>query len=153
MLQGCIQISGVFRPKQVVSAGTQTEDRVWSLRLDSRVSSSVSHAHSKWLPSTCCSVSYSNRDRLFNPEFDPAFRNTQYITNRGTKCQLCTPPHSEPLCLRASVLKKKMRILCGKILRNVTNSLSSFIQIIILYILSERRNYKIPKIIHHFAQL
>ena len=70
---------------------------------------------------------------------------------RGTKCQLCTPPHSEPLCLRASVLK--IRILCGKILRNVTNSPSSLIQIVILYILSERRNYKTPKIIHHFAQL
>ena len=32
---------------------------------------------------------------------------------RGTKPQLCTPPRSVPLCLRASVLKNKMRILWG----------------------------------------
>ena len=40
---------------------------------------------------------------------------------RGTKSQLCTLPRSEPLCLHASVLKNKMRILCGKILRNVNH--------------------------------
>ena len=101
LLQGCIQISGVFRPKQVVSAGTQTESRVWALRLDSCASSSVSHAHSKWLPCTCCSVSYSNRGRLFNPEFVPAFRNTQYITNRDS--------------VRAwqLVIRCRMRLRCG----------------------------------------
>ena len=29
-LQGCIQVFGVFRPKQVVSAGAQTDPRVWA---------------------------------------------------------------------------------------------------------------------------
>ena len=30
---------------------------------------SVSHAYSKWLPATCCSVSYSNTRQSFNPGY------------------------------------------------------------------------------------
>ena len=30
---------------------------------------SVSHAYSKWLPATCCSVSYSNTRQSFNPVY------------------------------------------------------------------------------------
>lgn len=50
----CIQVYGVFRPKQVVSVGTQTLSRAFS----PSVFSSVSHADSKWFPVTCCFVSY-----------------------------------------------------------------------------------------------
>jgi len=50
----CIQVYGVFSPRQVVSVGTQTQRRAFSPAF----SSSVSHADSKWLPVTCCFVSY-----------------------------------------------------------------------------------------------
>ena len=73
LLQGCIQIFGVLRPKQVVSAGVQTRKRVWASRLDSCQFSNVSHAHSKWLPVTCCSVSYSSTCQSFNPELCSCF--------------------------------------------------------------------------------
>ena len=88
MLQGCTQIFGVLRPKQVVSAGVQTRKRVWASRLDSCNFSNVSHAHSKWLPVTCCSVSYSSTCQTSTPNLDPVFRNTQYITNTNVDYQL-----------------------------------------------------------------
>ena len=40
---------------------------------------SVSHAYSKWLPATCCSVSYSNTRQSFNPGYYSSFRGTRNI--------------------------------------------------------------------------
>ena len=40
---------------------------------------SVSHAYSKWLPATCCSVSYSNTRQSFNPGYYSFFRGTRNI--------------------------------------------------------------------------
>ena len=74
MLQGCKQVSGVFRPKQVVSAGVQTRCRVCASRLDSCRFPNVSHAHGKWLPATCCSVPYYSTRQTFNPVTVPPFR-------------------------------------------------------------------------------
>lgn len=48
---------------------------------------SVSHAYSKWLPATCCSVSYSNTRQSFNPGYYSSFRGTRNIlpTERAGK--------------------------------------------------------------------
>ena len=79
---GGIRLSGVLRPKQVVSVGAQTRNRAAASRLGSRRFPSVSHAcaASGYRPPA---VPYHTpvRVRLSTPNNDPVTRNAQYITN------------------------------------------------------------------------
>ena len=72
VLQGCKQVFGVSRPRQVVPpAPKQTLECGPRLapRLDSLAPGASPMRHSKWLPVTCCPVSYSNTRQSFNPEY------------------------------------------------------------------------------------
>jgi hypothetical protein len=72
---GCCKVankySGSFAPSRwFPPALKHGSERRWVYhQLNSVFSSSVSHAHSKWLPSTCCSVSYSHMWQSFNSEY------------------------------------------------------------------------------------
>ena len=72
VLQGCKQVFGVFRPRQVVppapKQALECGPRL-APRLDSLAPGASPMRHSKWLPVTCCPVSYSNTRQSFNPEY------------------------------------------------------------------------------------
>ena len=63
-------------PGRWFSAGGQSEQRAVS----PLCFPAVSHAVSKWLPVTCCSVSYPNTWQSFNPVSVPFYGNDRYHT-------------------------------------------------------------------------